>query len=202
MVTTTRIPVRSRRATATEIPAISATLARAFSADPVFAWTFPDADRRAANLPALMEPFVRAYVRHRHTYVTEGVTGAALWLPPDTPLMDGAEEAAFAAELEELAGPDVGRLFELLELFDAHHPDGRFWTLQLLAVEPELQGRGIGSGLLAPVLAKADSDQVPVYLEATSRLNRALYERHGFETIGEIQLPDGPAVYPMWREPR
>lgn len=39
------------------------------------------------------------------------------------------------------------------------------------------------------------------YLEATSPLNRRLYERHGFEVTGEIQLPNGPAMWPMWREP-
>jgi hypothetical protein len=26
-----------------------------------------------------------------------------------------------------------------------------------------------------------------------------LYRRHGFEQTGEIPLPDGPSLYPMWR---
>jgi len=29
-----------------------------------------------------------------------------------------------------------------------------------------------------------------------------LYRRHGFEQIGEIELPDGPSLYPMWRDAR
>jgi hypothetical protein len=42
----------------------------------------------------------------------------------------------------------------------------------------------------------------PAYLEATSEINKRLYLRHGFETIGEIRLPSGPSMWPMWREPR
>lgn len=43
---------------------------------------------------------------------------------------------------------------------------------------------------------------VPVYLEASTPRNRALYERHGFRDHGEpIPLPDGPRLQPMWRTP-
>ncbi|TVP75518.1 MAG: GNAT family N-acetyltransferase, partial [Nitriliruptor sp.] len=47
-----------------------------------------------------------------------------------------------------------------------------------------------------------DSERIPAYLESTSRRNRELYLRHGFEVIGEIRLPDGPSIWPMWREAR
>ncbi|MFJ8632616.1 hypothetical protein [Streptomyces sp. NPDC093568] len=40
-------------------------------------------------------------------------------------------------------------------------------------------------------------------LEASSVRSRRLYERLGFEPEGEpIALPDGPRMWPMWREPR
>ena len=51
------------------------------------------------------------------------------------------------------------------------------------------------------VLDTCDRDAMPAYLEATSEGNRRLYLRHGFEVTGEIQLPDGPNMWPMWRTP-
>jgi hypothetical protein len=55
--------------------------------------------------------------------------------------------------------------------------------------------------LLRAVLARADREGSPAYLEATSRRNRALYERHGFVTIGELTVADCPPLYAMWRPP-
>lgn len=55
---------------------------------------------------------------------------------------------------------------------------------------------------MRPVLDMCDRDGVPAYLEASSERNKALYLRHGFEVVGEIKLPDGPRMWPMWRSPR
>ena len=66
---------------------------------------------------------------------------------------------------------------------------------------PELQGHGIGSALLRPVLERCDADGVAAYLEATSSENRRLYERHGFRVVRELPLPAGPSLWAMWREP-
>jgi ribosomal protein S18 acetylase RimI-like enzyme len=74
-------------------------------------------------------------------------------------------------------------------------------VLQLLAVKPQSQSRGIGSALIAPGLARNDQEQVPTYLEATSERSIPFYERHGFEVIGEIEVPDGPTLFAMWRVP-
>jgi GNAT superfamily N-acetyltransferase len=186
--------------TAEDISAISTVLTHAFFADPVFGWTFPDDDRRR-NLDALNAVFARPYVRHGESYLTDDANGAALWLPPGEQLVSGDEEAEFVRELEETAGPDAGRLFELLEIFDRHHPEGTYRVLQLLAVEPAYQGRGIGAALIAPGLARSDLEGVPTYLEATTERSVPFYARHGFEGIGEIALPEGPSLYPMWREP-
>ena len=38
-------------------------------------------------------------------------------------------------------------------------------------------------------------------IESTTPRSRALYERHGFEATGAIELPDGPTLWPIWRPP-
>jgi hypothetical protein len=54
--------------------------------------------------------------------------------------------------------------------------------------------------MLHAALLLSDRDAMPSYLEATSEGNRRLCERHGFEVAGEIRLPGGPSLWPMWRE--
>ena len=40
------------------------------------------------------------------------------------------------------------------------------------------------------------------YLESSNPKNMSLYERHGFESMGRIQIGDSPPAHPMIREPR
>jgi GNAT superfamily N-acetyltransferase len=63
------------------------------------------------------------------------------------------------------------------------------WYLMLLAVEPESQGQGLGSRLLVPRLARADSAGMPIYLETHSPRNPPFYQKHGFEVVFEGVAP-------------
>jgi hypothetical protein len=47
------------------------------------------------------------------------------------------------------------------------------------------QGTDLGSAMLRHRLARADTDGLPTYLEASSPRGRALYLRHGFADLGE-----------------
>lgn len=73
------------------------------------------------------------------------------------------------------------------------------WTPFLLGIcdEPAV------SAMLTAGLKQARRLRLPVYLEASTSDNRRLYERMGFQDLGEpIQLPDnGPSLQPMWLVP-
>ena len=195
--------LRIRRA----LPADEATTARiiaaAFHDDPVGRWLVPDEDRRRRLFPEVFRWYVRAYMAHDETHVNAAGTGAALWLPAGRELFaDDAEGARFMSTMAEILGPDAGRAGLMEETFAAHLPREPHLHLQLLAVVPEAQGRGIGSALMRAVLERADREGTAAYLEATSHRNRALYERHGFEYRGPIAVPGGPTLHAMWRDPR
>ena len=90
-----------------------------------------------------------------------------------------------------------------LERMEERHPQDRsHWYLFILGTEPAAQGQGLGSALLAQVLARVDADGMPVYLESSNERNLAWYGRHGFEVTSEVVILGGPRIWPMWREPR
>jgi GNAT superfamily N-acetyltransferase len=70
--------------------------------------------------------------------------------------------------------------------FVAVVPKDDGWLIDHLYVHPSAQGEGIGSWVLACVLAEADAAHVPVSVTALkhSDANR-LYQRHGFELQAE-----------------
>ena len=188
---------RARPATSADIPALSHTLAAAFFDDPVFSYCYPDVARRGEILPRWFEIVTEATLPHGEIYTTDDVVAAAVWIPPGV----DADERMGAA-LGEISGRYAQTLFEIFERMGETHPHEPHHYLFLLGTRPEWQSRGIGSALMQPVLELCDRDAMPAYLEATSESNKGLYLRHGFEVTGEIKLPDGPSMWPMWRTPK
>ncbi len=191
--------IRVRKATEGDLPDLSRALAAAFHDDPVFSWWIPDAARRRQITLRFFETITEANLAHHEIYTTDDVVAGAVWVPP------GAEDddEQLASALGEASGEYAQKMFEISELLAEQHPqDEPHYYLFFLGTMPQWQSQGIGSALMRPVLEMCDRDGVPAYLEATTERNKPLYVRNGFELIGEIQLPDGPSVWPMWRAPK
>jgi GNAT superfamily N-acetyltransferase len=179
-------------------------LCRAFFDDPIYQWLVPDTAQRRRSAATFFPRVVDACWSHGGVYAAAQGSGAALWLPPGKEMAAGEDAGAFVKELLDSAGDDAGaqRMAQLFELLDDHHPADPSWYLAFMAVEPAAQGRGIGTDLLAAVLAQADRDEAPAYLEASCPGNRRMYERHGFRTVRELTVADSPTIYAMWRSPQ
>ena len=184
---------------------IAAALAAAFLDDPVTTWAVP-ADRYRA---AVIRHFFRCYFDFHHgegtVYVDPERRGAAVWALPGnwktTARQDLQISRSFAHPRHWLRAPTVAA--GLLGLERKHPPAPPHFYLASLGVEPDHQGRGLGSRLLEPVLSICDSDGVPAYLESSKESNIAFYARHGFRVTEELKLSRrGPTMWPMWREPR
>ena len=194
-----------RRATLADAPRLAQALAAAFQDDPVIAWVFPDEQRRRAVLAAFMEFRLRKLAfPHDQVWMTTGGAAAAVWLPPpgrwQLPLF---QRLGLLPALVRFLGLRSASVLGGLERMEARHPHDRsHWYLFILGTESAAQGRGLGSALLAHMLARVDADGMPAYLESSSERNLALYGRHGFEVTSEVAIPGGPRIWPMWREPR
>ena len=174
------------------------TLLLSFSADPCVRYIFPTSRAFMGGWP----PFVMAMggrgLEHATAFVAEDAAAVSLWLPP------GVEP-----DLETMLGvlaevpPEKGAvLAQVGEQIRAFHPDEPHWYLAAVGVDPSRQGEGLGSAMMKEGLRLCDAQGKPAYLESSNPRNIPLYERHGFEVIGEVQPDDYPPLYPMLRPAR
>jgi GNAT superfamily N-acetyltransferase len=194
---------RVRKAEADDARAVSSALAAAFYDDPVFRWVAPVDSARADACRAFFDLIVDVVATHDEAWTTvDGVTGAALWVPPGRQPIAEERAEQLISEMIEIEGVEPDRMAEIFALVDETHPDEPHEYLFFLGVVPYAQGWGIGSALMGPVLDRADREGSRAYLEASSPRNRALYERHGFRANEPISVPGSPPLWPMWRDPR
>ncbi|MDX3852059.1 GNAT family N-acetyltransferase [Streptomyces sp. AK02-01A] len=176
-------------------------LDEAFLHDPVSSWVFPDEEHRRRVHGLFLGVFVDVALAEGRVDLMEDETAMALWLQ----VPEGApeEEDDTPARMREVSDPDNERAELIGRLTGAIHPHDRAHEyLLMIAVSPEHQGRGLGRALIEPVLERCDREGIPAYLEASSERSSRLYERLGFAFTGTtVDLPDGPHMWPMWREP-
>jgi GNAT superfamily N-acetyltransferase len=179
-------------------------LARSFHDDPVMSWLFGDEPaKKHARMRTFFRREGRRHLGHHEVFTAEGHPGAAFWDPPGhwkTPVIDIIKSAP---TFIRIMGPRLPRALKGLALIEsAHAKAAEHYYLAVLGTQPDQQGKGIGSELLQPVLERCDRDSVGAYLESSKEQNIPFYARHGFDVIEELQLPGGPPIWPMWREPR
>ncbi len=184
-------------------------LARALHDDPNWLWILPDESRRAQVLTWFMEVWARYCRKYGVVHTTAGkVEGAALWIPPGKYPLSVVRLILAGMMLVPLkfGRAAFGRLMSGVNYETRLHKRDvppRHWYLATLGVVPARQGRGIGSALIQPVLARADAEGLRCYVETEKERNVRFYRRHGFEVVVESDVPNGgPHMWTMKREPQ
>ena len=187
--------------------AAAADLAAAFTADPLFDWVSrPDARRAEARL-GFFKHLMRELIVNTGQVMRPAAGGAAaVWMPSETlgpnPLIQ--EVQALPMLLTLTGWSRFGRLLQLRDVMDRHHPmDRPHDYLWFLGVTPEAQGHGVGSRLLKSRTTQLDTAGRAAFLETATEANVRLYTRHGFKVIAEYRPgADGPNNWAMWRDPQ
>ena len=175
------------------------TLVLGFSGDPMARWASPDAATYLDRRHEFFDAFGGAAFEHDSAFVADDGAAVATWLPPGVE-PDGARMAAIMDDQTPASRKgEMDALFEQMERFHLKEPH---WYLPLIAADPAFRGRGLGTALMEAAIARIDVDGRPAYLESSNPRNIPLYQRFGFEIIGEIQTGTSPALTPMLRPGR
>ena len=172
------------------------TIVLGFAADPMARWASPDAAVYLDRRTEFFDAFGGAAFDHGTAFVADDGAAVATWLPPGvesdgerlTAIMDEQTPASRKAEMDAL--------FARMEEFHLSEPH---WYLPLIAADPARQGQGLGTALMEAAIERIHADGRPAYLESSNPRNIPLYERFGFERIGEIQTETSPLLTPMVR---
>lgn len=192
-------PFETHTATRDEMPQAVASIVAAFITDPLARFLWPSTRDYLNAMPSLVREYATGSFESRTAFVCAELCGAALWLPPHmSPSFDALDQLfQWAVKSERL--DDVRMAFEKMEEWRPNEPH---WYLTFVGVAPRAQSKGIGHALMSYSAARCDQEGVLAYLESTNPRNVSLYERHGFESIGEIQVGKAPVITPMLRRPR
>lgn len=147
-----------------EIAQAGRLLARAFHEGPLGRLVVPEESDRARLWPKLFEALVRSDHLYGEAERLDDFWAVTTWLPP-------GEEEATAEKLHragwddlpaELPLESIGQILGAIVSAVRSAAPEPHWHLRLLAVDPDRQGRGLGSALLEHGLRRAQRGGRPV----------------------------------------
>ena len=174
-----------------DLVAASQLLAHAFAEDPIITHYLHDPVRRAVAFPAFFEGVLEELFPSAQVFAARSgidLVGVAAWLPPEPVKPDDAARArAHRSQriVQTMFPLTSGALFEGFAALEELHPVEPHWYLAFVGIGPDVQSRGLGRDLLAPVLNVADETKTMCYLETPFPGTHAFYERLGFTRHAE-----------------
>lgn len=184
---------------AVELESAIASLVLAFDTDPAARWMYDDAHQYLLSVPRLFRALAVSSFDAQAAQRTSDGAGIAIWPPPSVHGDDGPLDAVITESILRAKQAEVTGVFEQTEQY---RPAVPHWYLSLIGVEALHRNKGYGAALLEHGLRRCDREHLPAYLWSSNPLNISLYERHGFDIVGTIQIGSSPPIFPMLRHAR
>ncbi|HRK52826.1 MAG TPA: GNAT family N-acetyltransferase [Cyclobacteriaceae bacterium] len=131
--------------------------------------------------------------------------GVSIWLKPMR-----EKEAQLKSDKKEFLITHLGQnawrcyasIVNYMSLQSAPLIPHNAWYLSIVGLEPTRQNKGLGSGLIIPVLEKTDGMGFMTYLETFTPRNMKFYEKLGYTSIASFNEPiTGSPYWIMTRQP-
>ena len=162
-------------------------LSRAFYNDPYYLWIMPNGKKRLLQLQWWMKILLRYTLIYGSIHYTDDNKGVAMWVGPDKPIIDDVKILSLGLIMYpfKIGIRNFMRLLDISEQWNKEHKklNKRHYYLMVIGVEPEYQGKGIGSRLMQVGLKKADDEKLECYLETVTYEDVRFYMKHNFEII-------------------
>lgn len=182
-------------------------LSKAFYTEPNIVYMVPDEQLRQTVLPWFFRFVARLGLQCGVVYTTPATEGGAIWLRPQHAVTFRDTVRAGGITMPFRFGwSDFRRSLQtdtMLAHLRQQVAPSRHWYLMALGVAPSRQGHGLGTALLHPILSRADTENLPCYLETFTERLVQFYAKQGFVVVAKGWLPNGgPPLWAMVREPQ
>jgi ribosomal protein S18 acetylase RimI-like enzyme len=135
----------------------------------------------------------------RCVHLADQTRGVAVWLLPQAPEVESQaaqqKRAFLEAALSAEGCANYYRIINFMSAKAASLVDDAAWYLSIVAVDPAVQGQGLGRKLLEPTIAEADHASVTCYLETFGQRSLSFYQRLGFAAAARFTEPTTGADY-------
>jgi ribosomal protein S18 acetylase RimI-like enzyme len=162
-------------------------LSRAFYDDPYYLWIMPNDKRRMAQLHWWMRILLRYTLLYGSIHHTEDHKGIAMWVGPDEPVLNDVKILSMGLVMYpfKIGIRNFLRVLDISGQWSKEHKklSKRHYYLMVIGVEPEFQGKGIGSRLMQVGLDRADDEELECYLETVTEEDVEFYKKHDFDII-------------------
>lgn len=195
-----------RTATAADSDRAARVLGAAFAGLAASMWLAPD---RTWRNQQYWRFFQLAYVDpvltsgNGEVYITVDELAVAVWLrvEPNEDHTPGEEHLDQLREVTGVYAPNFLRFGDLLDEAHTRYATRPHDYLGVIGAHPTVWRKGNATALMGAHLPKLDRDRRPAYLEAAGVDLVPIWQKFGFEVVGEVRLPNGHVMYPMLREP-
>ena len=182
-----------------DLPVLAATLADAFSDDPVWCWLIPERGRQE-RLMRVFATLLGHGIAHGQVMTTVDRQSVAMWSAPGQWKLPPLSVLRATPHLVRAAGAHLPRLLRRLgEVERAHSQQPQqHQYLEIIGTAAAARGLGHGTALLQEAFARLPA--MPIYLESSTARNLPFYLRHGFEVTGGVSVSSGPPQWTLWRD--
>jgi ribosomal protein S18 acetylase RimI-like enzyme len=175
-------------------------MSAAFRDNPLWVYIIPDEDRRERDLPRFFRVLIKSQLTSRQLYgVNDPLEGIAVWKLPNSP--ERKLGSIIRSELlwtmaRFLLSPGSIQLIKARKILSGsgemhkRYAPGPHYFLDILAVHPKSQGKGLASRLVRPMLERADRESLPTYTDTSTPENVTIYEHYGFEVKEHLESPE------------
>ena len=183
------MPLTLRKATASDIPALTDIYLSAFNIDAISLLCFPrnnDATSkfwRDSIIDELADPHSHFICIYDSESPSQPVVAYAKWNDPAAPVSDPDDLPKWPEGGDEKLANYF--FWNLLSRHARIMEGRRHWYLELLATRPEYQGRGAAGQLLRWGLQRADEDATETYIEGSPD-GKPIYEHFGFVEVDRL----------------
>jgi GNAT superfamily N-acetyltransferase len=183
------------RITKKNIKPAALSLSRAFQDYPESVYFMPDEVERRKKQPAIYRMWLKESTVHGEVWATSPkMEGVAVWRLVDDKHPGWRRGFSFgwwwlSLSSDKETNQRREAYFSYITALRTRVTPERYWYLQAIGVDPVYQGQGLAGGLLKPMLARADREGLPCFLETQLEKNVKLYEHFGFKVAEEGIIP-------------